>query len=49
MGMRRAFPFLSLPGSSRQSMIVVVTDLSPAAIMDARNECGHDKDLGALP
>jgi hypothetical protein len=37
-------PGLSLPGSSRQSMITAGAWLAPAVIMDARNECGHDND-----
>jgi hypothetical protein len=49
MGMRRAFPPLSLPGSSRQSMIIGVSCLSPAVIMDARDKCGHDKKWGDFP
>jgi hypothetical protein len=49
MDMRHAFPPLSLPGSSRQSTITDGAFIAPAVIMDARNECGHDKELGAFP
>jgi hypothetical protein len=35
---------MSLPGSSRQSMIAGDAISAPAVIMDARNECGHDND-----
>jgi hypothetical protein len=52
MGTWKGCSSLSLPGSSRQSMITVVTHSSQAVIMDARNKCGHDnegKATGALP
>jgi hypothetical protein len=36
---------LSLPGSSRQSMNTDGANIAMAAIMDARNKCGHDKRM----